>query len=96
MQLLYIPLLFASEASDLWAILFISISIGTLAWFLIAETKVIRKERNVGLVGAMGILVLMYLVFYVFAAICCALFFLMNVSAFQVLVDAWLGDIKLK
>lgn len=95
-QLLYIPLLFASEMSDLWAILFITISLVTLAWFLVAQVKVIRKEREVSALAAVGILILMYLVFYLFAAICCVLFFLTNMSTFQVLVDAWLGDIKLK
>lgn len=95
-QLLYIPLLFASEMSDLLAILFIAMSLGTLAWFLVAEIKVIKKELEYSVLASLGVLILMYLVFYLFAAICCLLFFLTNMSAFQVLVDAWLGDIKLK
>jgi hypothetical protein len=81
--------------SDLLAILFIAISLGTLAWFLVAEIKVIKKELAYSTFASFGVLILMYLVFYLFAAICCLLFFLTNMSAFHVLVDVWLGDIKI-
>lgn len=95
-QLLYIPLLFSSEVSDPFSILFIIVSMGTLAWFLVAEIKVIKKEMDYSALASFGVLILMYFVFYLFAAICCLLFFLTNMSAFQVLVDAWLGDINVR
>ncbi len=93
-QLLYIPLLFVSEVSDLYAIVFVIIGLGILVWFIVAEFKVIRRELDYSAFATIGVLALMYFVFYFFAAICCVLFFLTNMSTFQILVDAWLGDIK--
>jgi hypothetical protein len=94
-QLFYILLLFAGRMSDFYAIIFIIIGLGTLAWFMIAEFKVIRKELNYNVVASIAVLILMYVFFYAFAAICCVLFFLTNMSAFQILANAWLGDIKI-
>lgn len=94
-QLLYIPLLFADEMSDEISIVFIILGLGILIWFTVAEFRAIRKELNFKWAANARILILMYLVFYIFAFICCAIFILTNMGTFQILVDAWLGDIKL-
>lgn len=91
--LFYIPLLFMDYIENDWSVIFFSIiSLGSILWFLIAEMKVIKSEIKVNYFFSFLILVLMYLVFFVFAVICMFIFFAVGMSPLQKLSEAWLSS----
>jgi hypothetical protein len=92
-QLFYIPLLFTNQLPDLWLIILGSLGIGLVIWFLIAELIVIKKELNYRWITCLGVLISMYIMFYIFAAICFVIFFLVNMGHFQKLSDAVFGGL---
>jgi|GEM_PF-2445550 len=92
-QLFYLPLLFADQLPDLLLMILGSLGIGLVVWFLVAEVIVIQKEINYSWIACVGVLILMYLMFYVFAAICCVIFFLINMGHFQRLSNAFFGNL---
>jgi len=93
-QLFYVALLNLDEPDD-WLIPFIFLGLASVFWFLIAEMLIIRKETGYNWPAAFSLLVLMYLIFFVFAAICMSIFFLINMGHFQKLVDAYFGDLDI-
>lgn len=86
--LFYIPVFFIDELPDTWAVVLGFLSFGIIIWFLFCETFIIKKELGYHWLICLCILVLMYLMFYIFAAICCLIFFLINIGHFQKLVSA--------
>lgn len=91
--LFYIPIFFIDELPDLWAVISAIVSVGVIIWFLVVEIIVIKKELGHHWVICFFILILMYLMFYVFAGICCLIFFLINMGHFKKFVDAYFNDI---
>ncbi len=87
-QLFYIPVFFIDQLPNIWVIISGIICFGIIIWFLISELSVIRKELNYNWFSNVGILILMYLIFYVFAGICFLIFFLINMGNFQKLIEA--------
>jgi hypothetical protein len=57
-------------------------------WFSISEITIIRVELNFSFLKGMGIFILMYLSFFIFAMMCFCVFFAMNIQSIQKLVDA--------
>jgi hypothetical protein len=90
--LFYITGFFLDYIENEWLLLLFSITFfGSILWFLTAELRVVKKELGLNYFLCFLILTLMYLIFFVFAAICCLLFFLVGMSSFQKLVDAYLA-----
>ena len=93
-QFLYLFSLFATMVESKWlALLFLVLSLGSILWFLIAETHVIKKETQNNYLISFFILILMYLIFFVFAGICMVIFFFMHMDSIQVLVDTYFREL---
>jgi hypothetical protein len=93
LQLFYIVSFFVDEVSNEWLSIFMTLLfLSSILWFLIAEVLIIKKELHYNYFLCLCVLLLMYLVFFVFAAICCFIFFMLNLSSFQKLGEAYFGD----
>ncbi len=96
-QLLYICnfcITFTEELSDLTIMLLSILGFGILIWFFIAELKIIKIETGFSLIKNIGVLILMYLAFSIFAAICLLIMVLTNMGTFQTLVEGLFLDIE--
>lgn len=94
-QLFYLSYLFIDSVESEWAeflLLFLFLAIHL--WFVISEIKVIKKELEYNYFLSTCIFSLMYFAGFVFAGICMIIFFFWNMESFQILIDAYFGDIK--
>jgi len=90
LQLLFIPAILVDELPDLLALIVMLATFVVVAWFLIAEVLITRKELQCGWLKGLFALVLMYFSYFFFAFVTTTLFFLSNMSNLRALVDACL------
>jgi hypothetical protein len=97
LQLFYIFMFLLTEGDDLTSVFLNLLStagvLSGLIWFIICETRIIKKELNAGTLKVIGVFVLMYISSWFFMLIGIVLFVLFNYKSLGTLADGYFNSI---